>query len=453
MHNPVRNIRVDAVAQAYQDRGLDRLSDVQLLEFVIEICSRPKQKTTSYSLHIGMETMARFILFSRMPSTEHRTWARMQFVGMAATYEALGEDIPAPKLPAMFQDPEHHLALLLDAIDAGDADAADVQATILGRISTAGQIAGPFADRTMHGLGAAGHAPIFLSLARKVGLLAPTLAMLPNVARGLAEEIDKQAWFTAPLSDTAQSASADEIDMPSIRDAFCRGLLEAPRVGPAKDRGIAGVVLHAAHHPSRADAMEQAFELLARVAPNGPSNFEWHAAMSGLIGGAARLMLDEDIEFAKYYWTHCLTIPEGIWAIGPLIDDRRKALRVAASMALGFRSSLGRNDVACELQLPPVDMPLAEALIAGSREAAAVAYHAPAEAFSEMREHLCIEASKRNDAHLVKYTLQCLDCAVMDPGHAPLFHAAAAYLVSIWVREIPEEQLHEHLHSTTRAQF
>src|SRR5690349_11691433 len=224
MNNPVRNIRVEEVERTYLDRGLDRLSDVQLLECAIEIASRPKRNTTSYSLHIGMETMARYMLLPRMPSAERRSWARMQMVAMASTYEHLGEDIPAPTLPSTFQDPEHHLAHLLDAITAGDADAADVQASILARIATAGLIAGPFLDRTMQDLGAAGHAPIFLSFARKIGLAAPTLAMLPNVARGLAEEIDKQAWFTSPQANSNASGLATPTDVESIREAFCRGL-------------------------------------------------------------------------------------------------------------------------------------------------------------------------------------------------------------------------------------
>src|SRR5690349_6503835 len=122
-------------------------------------------------------------------------------------------------------------------------------------------------------------------------------------------------------------------------------------------------------------------------------------------------------------------------------------------MTLGFRSSLGSKDVVDEVQLPTCDLPLYDALVAGSREAAAVAYHTGPDGYSQLREQLYVEASKRNDAHLVKYTVQCLDCAVMDPARAPLFHAAAAYLVSIWVREIPEDHLVEHLHSTTRAQF
>jgi hypothetical protein len=54
---------------------------------------------------------------------------------------------------------------------------------------------------------------------------------------------------------------------------------------------------------------------------------------------------------------------------------------------------------------------------------------------------LATEAAIRSDAHLVKYTRACFDAALQDPAHTHLFHAAAAYLCSIWCHEEPREQI------------
>ena len=62
-----------------------------------------------------------------------------------------------------------------------------------------------------------------------------------------------------------------------------------------------------------------------------------------------------------------------------------------------------------------------------------------------MRTELATQAAIRNDAHLVKYTLACLDVATMDPAYARLYHAAAAYLVSVWMATTPAESLLENL--------
>jgi len=41
-------------------------------------------------------------------------------------------------------------------------------------------------------------------------------------------------------------------------------------------------------------------------------------------------------------------------------------------------------------------------------------------------------ASAHRDAHLVKYTLACIDAAHADPGAARLFQAGAASLLAYW---------------------
>ena len=46
-------------------------------------------------------------------------------------------------------------------------------------------------------------------------------------------------------------------------------------------------------------------------------------------------------------------------------------------------------------------------------------------------------ACAHRDAHLVKYTLACLDAAAADPDAARLFHAGAASLLAFWEAPTP----------------
>src|ERR1039457_2439807 len=65
-------------------------------------------------------------------------------------------------------------------------------------------------------------------------------------------------------------------------------------------------------------------------------------------------------------------------------------------------------------------------LVHSPRAGASVAWFARQEERPRIEQTIATEAAIRNDAHLVKYTWACLDCAVQDPAQAPLFHAAAA---------------------------
>jgi len=51
-----------------------------------------------------------------------------------------------------------------------------------------------------------------------------------------------------------------------------------------------------------------------------------------------------------------------------------------------------------------------------------------------VRAALASAASAHHDAHVVKYTLACLDAADADPSHGRLHLAAAASLIGWWAR-------------------
>jgi hypothetical protein len=69
--------------------------------------------------------------------------------------------------------------------------------------------------------------------------------------------------------------------------------------------------------------------------------------------------------------------------------------------------------------------------LAGPAQAAGAAWHSTSER-RELVSTLASCASVAHDAHLVKYTLACIDAASADPGAADLYLAAAAHLCGWW---------------------
>src|SRR5262249_44452226 len=57
----------------------------------------------------------------------------------------------------------------------------------------------------------------------------------------------------------------------------------------------------------------------------------------------ARSMLQDDPAFARYGWTHCLTLPHAILEIIPWLPDPRAAAAVAATYVAAFRAGEARD--------------------------------------------------------------------------------------------------------------
>ena len=178
--------------------------------------------------------------------------------------------------------------------------------------------------------------------------------------------------------------------------------------------------------------------------PSGPFE-DCDAVFAAITRVAAASMLQDERSSAKYGWTHCLTIPHGLWSIIDHVTDRTGALWLASTVAYAFRATGGRSVVAPEVDPERTSLALRDALLAGPEAAASAAFHARDGEVKAVRTELATQAAIRNDAHLVKYTLACLDVATMDPAYARLYHAAAAYLVSVWMATTPAESLLENL--------
>jgi hypothetical protein len=144
-------------------------------------------------------------------------------------------------------------------------------------------------------------------------------------------------------------------------------------------------------------------------------------------------MLQDDPAHAPYGWSHALSMPQATLGVAHACADPRDAIAVAATYVLGFRATLGR------VRLDPSWTPLLgaprdpiAALEGTVEEAVAAAWHATPGQEPLVVEALATRASLHHDAHLVKYTLACLDARRADPEAVPLFLAAAACLSAWW---------------------
>jgi hypothetical protein len=114
--------------------------------------------------------------------------------------------------------------------------------------------------------------------------------------------------------------------------------------------------------------------------------------------------------------------------------DARTALAVAGTYVVGFRSLLAARPLVPEFPHDDPGLALADAFAAGPDAAAAAVWHGLGRDLDArvVIGELTTRASIQRDAHLVKYTLACLDAAAADPTHTRLFLSAAASLVGWW---------------------
>ncbi len=143
-------------------------------------------------------------------------------------------------------------------------------------------------------------------------------------------------------------------------------------------------------------------------------------------------MLQEPGDFAPYGWSHCLTLPQAALAVARWSSDPTAALAIAATYVVGFRAALARNGLDPAWAPPETTRDLSTALEQEPNEAAAAVWHAAGREIPEITRTLATRAAVHHDAHLVKYTLACLDAAAWDRNSAHVYLAAAASLHGWW---------------------
>ena len=363
----------------------DPRSDVVLAAAVAEMVRRPRRDpASSFVLHAPLELAARVALLPRV-APDARTDARQRLVDLADEYDRAGPATGDPP-PRELGSAARAAARLDEAIGAGDLDEVDAAAAWLGHTASPTELRALLADPLLPRLSAAAHAPIFLYLLPRVS---PRGELTPELLRPLARELAREPeWRMTWYEESRPTSGAlDQAELWAT-------LAATPRLGVPGSDFIYPIM-------AQVDGGGVAAELLTDVI----GAVEPQAAARTILRAAARSMLDEPLDFAPYGWTHCLTLPQAVLGIADSCADPLVPLAVAATFVVGFRAALGaralRDDVVVD---------------------------APEESVTE----LVTFAATHHDAHLVKYTLACLDAADWDPARRGLYLSAAARLGRYW---------------------
>jgi hypothetical protein len=389
-------------------------SDARLVAEVGAVLAVPRaDPADSFVLHAPLELVARAAL---LPFVEpaRRERARHQIAAIASEFEDFGPPVPEPPADG-YESVEAGAADLLAAIERGELDDVDHAARWLGRAATAAELQTLLSSATITRLAAAAHAPIFLF---ELPRISPRGEVTGELLRGLARELGRApAWQLHWMDD--HGGGSDERP-----EAMFEALASTPlgRREPGASSFIYPVM-------SRVD--EQGIALGQLGAITGGDDVAGRAR--AVLRAAAWTMLLEPGDHAPYGWSHCLTMPQAVLGLAGVAEPRT-ALAVAATYVVGFRSALAVNPLEPVFPTEDPGLPVPEALDAGPAIAAAAVWHHREPTLDGVVTQLATRASVQRDAHLVKYTLACLDAAASDRSHRRLYLAAAAYLVGWWAQ-------------------
>ncbi len=392
-------------------------SDADVVGTVADVLAVPRRDDAdSFVLHAPLELLARTALLGFVRA-DQREPARRRIAEIAGSFEAFGDPVSSPAVVAPASLAAAAAALDL-AIDRGDLDDVDALAGWLGTHARPQDLPGLLADSLVPRLSAAGHAPIFLWLFPRV---APRGEMTGRLLRQLCRELAGRPRWRIGWID-GDHAGSKRI---TTGDALFRVLADAPRLGRPTSTFIYPLM-------SRIDTPELAGRLLAPLLDVALTDIETYA--TALTRVAAWSMLTEPSDEAPYGWSHCLTMPQAVLGVAHACTRPSRALAIAATHVLGFRASLATAaiDTSRSASWAPTGATLTEAIAAGPEEARAAMWHLPDEDRRAAITTLATFAAAHVDAHLVKYTLACLDAAAIDPACERVYLSAAATLAGWW---------------------
>ena len=132
-------------------------------------------------------------------------------------------------------------------------------------------------------------------------------------------------------------------------------------------------------------------------------------------------------------------------------ENPQLGIDVAGTYVVGMLAALTSEPIPRDITLASPGGSLAEALHAGRDAAAGWVWNADRGQLGALRTELATRGSAHRDAHVVKYTLACLDQAVADPEAERLYLSAAAALLGYWtpIRDT-EDPLLAHVESMQR---
>ena len=388
----------------------DLLTDAQLTDAVADRLAHPKAVgVTSFTLHAPLELLARTALLP-LVEPDARDSARDRLAWLGESYRDAGDEVDEPAARA-YDDLATAAGHLTGAVNAGEIDDADAIAAWLAAHATPVDLARLLADDVIPRLSAAGHGSILLHLLPRA---APRSRAAARPLRGLVRELARQPdWGLTWHLDRPTTADGEGDLVSALRRPRSPGDPGSdfifPTMALVERSGLAEELLDG---PTRATSLGQATEDLQRL--------------------AAASMVQDTPDAAPYGWSHCLTMPQAVLGLARAgAADAERAIAVAATFVLGFRSTQGTVDVDPAWSPAAVGDPL-EALDGSTAEAAAGAWHADNGERAAVVARLASRAAVHEDAHLAKYTLACIDAARDDPGASRLYLAAAAHLSAWW---------------------
>lgn len=421
----IDDLPIDRIPAEYERRGLDRLSDDELVAAVTAVVAEPREgPADSFTLHAPLELTARARLLARTgPDPGLRRLARFRIASIAARYQTSPPAVlagigppPAAGSEAGGSDADP-VGELVAAVARGDLDGVDRAALASIAASSPDRAVDRLAPAIAQRTAAAAHGPIFLATLTEVPARAPGWwPMIRPLARELGRHPDwGLSWIDRIGAGGDQAGqAADHHD----GDALFAALADPPRLGVPGSTFIHPLMMQV-DAPGVADRV-----LGPLVAPDprdgagssgGPGSSRPRrvtpAEARAVTRVAALAMVRDTPDHAPYGWTHCLTMPQAVLTLAPRLERAGvDALAVAATHVLGFRAALAVET-----------LDRADPLI---RPAGAAA---PAR-----RDRLVTEAARRHDAHIAKYVLAVLTAADADPEAGELYLAAGERLLTVW---------------------
>jgi hypothetical protein len=381
--------------------------------------------------------MARYGLM-RLVDPSDRELARLQMVASAAVYGQQVDLMPAPARVYSFPDANTAAAELASTFTSGDADG--MEAMVLSIALQFGtksllNLLTPLALPTLTGASHS-HIGLWLLLRHAEPAGVEDASLLRAAARALAADPTGQmkSFRGMSIEGTQHLKTPPEQVCEEILDKLAdpakgtlggqsiRELVEAGEKTGNVDTLFGDFIRHDLGQPQ----IDAAFRAVLRVSAHG--------------------MLQDDLEQAKFGWSHCLNLPQSAFGLSSVTTNPKLALAAALVWIMAYRSVL--SDRALDLRWHPQPIKNAsvlEALHTSPAAAASRIWHAPDGELSAIRRILATEASIRNDIHLVKYTRACLDMGTFDPEHVRLYLAAAAHLCAVWIAEAPRATIAEAL--------
>ncbi len=443
MYNVLSGIDPKKVETEYKSRDLDQLTDHQLFGLIAENVSEPTENGSSFTMHAPLQLLARKRLLPFVKPDERRM-ARMQMVSLCARYQAQGPTIAPPQQLIDLPNRWNAIDQLQSAITEGDVERADCLCVSMCRQFDYQVLLEAIVGKSIRTLACAAHAHIGVHNLTAMGAEGgdSSLKLIREMIRGFAQDTDvmiQDEFFD--LVELETGGSNPEVDILSIESELGDAIDHLPRLRQKLESlAIRNVV-------QVGEEAQLLKDFLPRIPPMSKEQLN-QVLLNLTLNTAVQSMLQENTEFSKYGWTHCLNLPQAAWSLSPIIPEDIQMPLVTLSWVLGFRAALSQADFSYHFEPPKVSGSFSEALHSSPSDAASVAWHTAPEHRLDMVTEIATQASIRRDAHLVKYVRACIDGCWMNPQKAHLYLAGAAYLTSLWMSEHQNQSLMSILNET-----